>query len=39
MNGEMEEFSEQEKERRKNDQIAYRKKQKTSNTFLFFGAE
>ena len=37
MNGQMEEFDEQEKERRKNDQIAYRKKQSASNTFLFFG--
>ena len=37
MNGEMEEFDEKEKERRKQDQIEYRKKQSTSNTFLFFG--
>ena len=37
MNGELEEFDEKEKERRKNDQIEYRKKQKASNTFLFFG--
>ena len=37
MNGEMDEFDEKEKERRKNDQIAYRKKQSASNTFLFFG--
>ena len=37
MNGEMEEFDEKERERRKNDQIDYRNKQKTSNLFLFFG--
>ena len=37
MNGEMDELSEQERERRKNDQIAYRKKQKASNLFLFGG--
>ena len=37
MNGEMDELDEQEKERRKNDQIEYRNKQKTSNVFLFFG--
>ena len=37
MNGEMEEFDEKERERRKNDQIDYRNKQKTSNLFLFVG--
>ena len=37
MNGEMEEFDEKEREKRKNDQIEYRKKQKASNTFLFLG--
>ena len=37
MNGEMDELDEKEREKRKNDQIAYRKKQKTSNTFLFLG--
>ena len=37
MNGEMDEFDEKEKERRKKDQIEYRTKQKTSNIFLFFG--
>ena len=37
MNGEMDELDEKEREKRKNDQIAYRKKQSTSNTFLFFG--
>ena len=37
MNGEMDELDEKEREKRKNDQIAYRKRQTTSNTFLFFG--
>ena len=37
MNGEMEEFDEQEKERRKNEQITYRKIQKNSNLFLLVG--
>ncbi len=37
MNGNMDELDEKEKEKRKNDQIAYRKKQSTSNTFLLFG--
>ena len=37
MNGEMEEFDAQEQERRKRDQIEFRKKKKTSNIFLFFG--
>ena len=37
MNGEMDELDEKEREKRKNDQIAYRKKQNTSNLFLFFG--
>lgn len=37
MNGQMDEFDEKEKERRKNDQLAYRKIQKNSNMFLFFG--
>ncbi len=37
MNGNMDELDEKEKEKRKNDQIAYRKKQTTSNTFLLFG--
>ena len=37
MNGELEELSEKEKEQRKNDQIAYRKKQSASNLFLFVG--
>ena len=37
MNGEMEEFDEKERERRKNDQIDYRNKQKISNLFLFIG--
>ncbi len=37
MNGEMDEFDEKERERRKNDQISYRNQQKTSNLFLFIG--
>ena len=37
MNGEMDELDEKEREKRKNDQIEYRKKQKASNTFLFLG--
>ena len=37
MNGEMDELDEKEREKRKQDQIAYRKKQTTSNTFLFLG--
>ncbi len=37
MNGEMEEFDAQEQERRKRDQIEFRKKKNTSNIFLFFG--
>ena len=37
MNGEMDEFDEKERERRKNDQISYRNKQKISNLFLFIG--
>ena len=37
MNGNMDELDEKEREKRKNDQIAYRKKQSTSNLFLFFG--
>jgi len=37
MNGEMDELDEKEKERRKQDQIDYRVKQKTSNLFLLFG--
>lgn len=37
MNGEMEEMDEKEREKRKNDKIDYRNKQKTSNIFLFFG--
>ena len=37
MNGEMDEFDEKERERRKNDQIDYRNKQKISNLFLFIG--
>ena len=37
MNGEMNDFDEQELERRKKDQIAYREKKKTSNMFLFVG--
>ena len=37
MNGELDEIDEQERERRKNDQIEYRNKQKASNLFLFVG--
>ena len=37
MNGEMDELDEKEREKRKNDQIEYRKKQKASNLFLFVG--
>lgn len=37
MNGEMDELDEKERERRKNDQIEYRNRQKTSNLFLFLG--
>ena len=37
MNGEMDEFDEKERERRKNDEIDYRNKQKISNLFLFIG--
>ncbi|MBO4532882.1 MAG: hypothetical protein J5726_04205 [Treponema sp.] len=37
MNGEMDELDEKEQERRKQDQIEYRKKKSASNTFLFFG--
>jgi hypothetical protein len=37
MNGEMEEFDEKEKERRKQSQIEYNKKKSASNIFLFFG--
>ena len=37
MNDEMEELSDKEREKRKNDQIQYRNKQKTSNLFLFIG--
>ena len=37
MNGEMEEMDEKEREKRKNDQIEYRNRQKTSNLFLFIG--
>ena len=37
MNGEMDEFDEKERERRKNDQIAYRNTKSTSNLFLFIG--
>ena len=37
MNGEMDELDEKEREKRKQDQIAYRKKQSTSNLFLFIG--
>ena len=37
MNGNMDELDEKEKEQRKKDQIAYRKKQSTSNLFLLFG--
>ena len=37
MNGEMEEMDEKELEKRKQDKIDYRKKQSTSNLFLFVG--
>lgn len=37
MNGEMDEFDEKEKERRKQEQIAYRNKKNTTNLFLVFG--
>ena len=37
MNGEMEEMDEKELEKRKQDKINYRKKQSTSNLFLFVG--
>ena len=37
MNGNMDELDEKEREQRKNDQIAYRKKQSTSNLFLVIG--
>ena len=37
MNGELDELDEKEREKRKNDQIEYRKKQKSSNLFLFVG--
>lgn len=37
MNGNMDELDEKEKEQRKNDQIAYCKKQSTSNLFLVIG--
>ena len=37
MNGEMEEFDEKEREKRKQDKIDYRKKQNISNLFLFVG--
>jgi hypothetical protein len=37
MNGEMEELDEKEREKRKQDKIDYRKKQSTSNLFLFIG--
>ena len=37
MNGEMDELDEKEREKRKNDQIEYRNRQKTSNLFLFLG--
>lgn len=37
MNGEMDEIDEKEREKRKNDQIEYRNKKKTSNLFLFVG--
>lgn len=37
MNGEMEEFDEKEREKRKQDKIDYRKKQNISNLFLFLG--
>ena len=37
MNGEMDELDEKERQKRKNDQIEYRNRQKTSNLFLFLG--
>ena len=37
MDGKLDEIDEKEKEKRKNDQIEYRNKQKTSNLFLFIG--
>lgn len=37
MNGEMDELDEKEREKRKNDQIEYRNRQKNSNWFLFLG--
>ena len=37
MDGKFEEMDEKEREKRKNDQIAYRNKQKSSNLFLFIG--
>ncbi len=37
MNGELDELDEKEREKRKNDQIEYRTRQKTSNLFLFIG--
>ena len=36
MNGEMEELTEEEKERRKQEQIQYRTRQKTTNVFMFW---
>ena len=37
MDGKFEEMDEKEREKRKNDQIEYRNKQKASNLFLFVG--
>ena len=37
MNGDLDELDEKEREKRKNDQIEYRKRQKASNLFLFLG--
>lgn len=37
MNGNMDELDEKEREKRKNDQIEYRNKQKASNLFLLLG--
>lgn len=37
MNGEMDEFDEKEKERRKQEQIAYRTRKNTTNLFLIVG--
>jgi len=37
MNGEMDELDEKERQKRKNDQIEFRNRQKTSNLFLFLG--